>query len=435
VGIPTKTGKIPSKRDRKQSGAARQAHPDGHDKYSKLAGVEERHFAKLFQTTYNTVTQFFDYLPCRQEKLDTLNRRDKKMPSGAAQTEAAHLRHRAPQQGTHQQRQRRPSGAAETLVAAAKHVEEKVESALLVLWDELPHWRRDNAFIIRGYRQTSNSVRASLASLGYLHNETVNIWTHLLGAVAFAVVGVLLHALIAPRYESASDSDVLVFGCFFVGAFLCLGMSATYHMLSNHSPEVAKWGNKLDYTGIVFLIVGSYVPAMYYGFFCHPFLLTVYLSAVSSPSLPIVPEIRVYFDRRMQIVFLGTGCLVVSWFEHFRTPAWRPYRALMFVGLGVSGIVPILHSLSFYGYRELDRRMGLSWVILQGGFYIFGAFLYVVSFSALRHSVIDRIVADIAVGAVAGAPLSGHFRYLGELSSDIPCLCASCSGSAFVRHG
>ncbi|KAK4112040.1 HlyIII-domain-containing protein [Canariomyces notabilis] len=278
------------------------------------------------------------------------------MPSGAVQTEAAHLRHRAPQQGTHQQRQRRPSGAAETLVAAAKHVEEKVESALLVLWDELPHWRRDNAFIIRGYRQTSNSVRASLASLSYLHNETVNIWTHLLGAVAFAVVGVLLHALIAPRYESASDSDVLVFACFFVGAFLCLGMSATYHMLSNHSPEVAKWGNKLDYTGIVFLIVGSYVPAMYYGFFCHPFLLTVYLSA---------------------IVFLGTGCLVVSWFEQFRTPAWRPYRALMFVGLGVSGIVPILHSLSFYGYRELDRRMGLSWVILQGGLYIFGAFLYV----------------------------------------------------------
>jgi adiponectin receptor len=51
----------------------------------------------------------------------------------------------------------------------------------------------------------------------------------------------------------------------------------------------------------------------------------------------------------------------------------------MFVGLGLSGVVPILHALTYYGYRQLDERMGLSWVILQGGLYIFGAFLYAVS--------------------------------------------------------
>ncbi|KAL2021342.1 hypothetical protein VTK56DRAFT_7313 [Thermocarpiscus australiensis] len=270
------------------------------------------------------------------------------MPSGAAEYDSAlSLR----------QRPRRPSTTAETIVHAAKQVEARVEEALLILWDELPAWRRDNAYIRSGYRRTSHSVRASLASLGYLHNESVNIWSHLLGAAAFAAGGALLHALLAPRYESASDADVLAFACFFAGAFLCLGMSATYHTLSNHSPEVARWGNKLDYTGIVFLIVGSYVPALYYGFFCHPYLLTVYLAAIA---------------------LLGLGCLVVSWFEHFRTPAWRPYRALMFVGLGLSGVVPILHALTFYGYRQLDERMGLRWVVLQGALYIFGAFLYAV---------------------------------------------------------
>ena len=51
----------------------------------------------------------------------------------------------------------------------------------------------------------------------------------------------------------------------------------------------------------------------------------------------------------------------------------------MFVGLGLSGVIPVLHGLSFYGYRELDERMGLSWVLLQGALYIFGAFLYAVS--------------------------------------------------------
>ncbi|KAK5652088.1 hypothetical protein OQA88_10866 [Cercophora sp. LCS_1] len=265
------------------------------------------------------------------------------MPSDAASREAS-------------LRQRRPSTTAETIASAAKHVEEKVEAALLLIWDELPSWRRDNTFIVRGYRQTSNSYWRSLASLWYLHNEFVNIWTHLLGALGFTAGGIFLYLSIAPRYESASDSDLLVFACFFMGAFLCLGMSATYHTICNHSPGVAKWGNKLDYTGIVFLIVGSYVPALYYGLFCHPVLMTVYLATIS---------------------VLGFGCIIVSWFDHFRSPAWRPYRAMMFVALGASGVVPIAHILATeHSYQELNEMMGLNWVLLQAFLYIFGAFLY-----------------------------------------------------------
>lgn len=51
----------------------------------------------------------------------------------------------------------------------------------------------------------------------------------------------------------------------------------------------------------------------------------------------------------------------------------------MFVGLGVSGVVPVVHGLTIYGYHELDGRMGLSWVLLQGALYISGAFIYAVS--------------------------------------------------------
>ncbi|KAL0472672.1 hemolysin-III related domain-containing protein [Neurospora intermedia] len=249
------------------------------------------------------------------------------------------------------------SSAADSLLEGAKDVEHRIEEALLVLWDELPHWRRDNHFIHSGYRRTSNSFQKSFWSIFYLHNEFVNIWTHLLGAISFTFGGFFLYNAVAPRYESASESDVLVFTCFFLGAFCCLGMSATYHTLSNHSPEVAKWGNKLDYTGIVFLIVGSYVPTMYYGFFCYPALLTFYLS---------------------MIFLLGLGCIIISWFEQFRTPAWRPYRAMMFVGLGASGVVPILHALTFTSFTQLDELMGLRWVMLQGAMYIFGALLYAV---------------------------------------------------------
>lgn len=179
-------------------------------------------------------------------------------------------------------RQRRGSTTAtEALIDTAKALESRFEEALHWAWDELPDWRRDNHYILSGYRPTSNSYARSGLSVFAVHNESVNIWTHLLGAVAFTVGGSLLYSVVAPRYETASGSDVVMFGLFLAGAFLCLGMSATYHAVCNHSPEVAKWGNKLDYTGIVFLIVGSYMPALYYGLFCLPKLMEVYLSGVS----------------------------------------------------------------------------------------------------------------------------------------------------------
>lgn len=51
----------------------------------------------------------------------------------------------------------------------------------------------------------------------------------------------------------------------------------------------------------------------------------------------------------------------------------------MFVCLGVSGVVPVVHGVTIYGYSELNERMGLNWVIFQGFLYISGAFIYAVS--------------------------------------------------------
>lgn len=180
-------------------------------------------------------------------------------------------------------RRRRPSitTAASTIESAASPLKSAATTTLHLLWGDLPPWRRDNAYIHSGYRPTSNSYLLSLSSILHIHNETVNIWTHLLGAAGFSAGGLILYRAAAARYASATDGDRLVFACFFAGAFLCLGMSATYHALTNHSAAVAKWGNKLDYTGIVLLIVGSYVPAMYYGLFCHGEMMAWGLGMVS----------------------------------------------------------------------------------------------------------------------------------------------------------
>jgi len=174
--------------------------------------------------------------------------------------------------------------AKQTLSSAAstgKQIEEKLEQKLILFWDELSLWQQDNHYIHSGYRAQSNSFLRSWKSLGYLHNETVNIYTHLIGALLAAASAILLYKELEPRYETATHEDVYVFSCFFAGVITCLGMSGTYHTIQNHSHEVAVWGNKLDYLGIVFLIWGSFIPVLYYGFREEPELRRTYWAMVS----------------------------------------------------------------------------------------------------------------------------------------------------------
>ncbi|KAL5352473.1 hypothetical protein ACLOAV_002421 [Pseudogymnoascus australis] len=223
---------------------------------------------------------------------------------------------------TRQRKKSTPDSIAEAVIKA----EGKVKDALVVLWDDLPSWQQDNHYIISGYRPASESFTKSFGSLGYLHNESVNIFSHLIPSIGSVVLAIALYRVVVPRYESITQGDILAFACFFAGAAFCLGMSATYHTISNHSHLVARFGNKLDYVGIVFLITGSFIP--------------------------------------------------ISIFDQFRTPAWRPYRAAMFVAMGLSAVFPVLHGMEVHGVQDMRGRIGLIWVLTQGALYILGAGIY-----------------------------------------------------------
>lgn len=55
----------------------------------------------------------------------------------------------------------------------------------------------------------------------------VNIWSHLLGAIGFGVLAGVASFDYLQRYPTSSKADILVFACFFGGAVMCLGMSAS----------------------------------------------------------------------------------------------------------------------------------------------------------------------------------------------------------------
>ena len=186
------------------------------------------------------------------------------------------------------------------------------KSNLTVHWNDIPSWMQDNHYIHSGYRPPSNSYHGSLVSIFTAHNETVNVWTHLLGAVVAAFTSVVLHTTIRPRFQLATPEDVLVFSCFFLGATACLGMSATFHTISNHSHAVAKFGNRLDYMGIVFLIWGSFVPSIYYGFYAEPALIRLYWSMVG--GFPVASsDASSRLTRCWKIRSLPSAQVLCSW--------------------------------------------------------------------------------------------------------------------------
>lgn len=292
-------------------------------------------------------------------------------------------------------RQRKQSTTQPTAVAAEVLSQPPKALKKLLHWNDLPSWQRDNYHIHTGYRPASFSFLISFQSLTYLHNETVNIYTHLLPAIIAIPTAIALHNAIAPRYETATQADIIAFSCFFAGAAACLGMSATYHTISNHSPLIARIGNTFDYVGIVGLIVGSFVPSIYYGFYCDPELQKFYWTMICT---------------------IGLGCIIVSIFPQFRTPKWRPFRASMFVGMGLSAVFPVLHGLQLFGLEMMNKQIGLVWLVTQGGLYILGAGIYAArvperlypgGFDILGHS---HQIFHVLVVCAAGTHLMGLLK-------------------------
>jgi len=113
--------------------------------------------------------------------------------------------------------------------------------------------------------------------------------------------------------------------------------------------------NRLDYVGIVVLIVGSFYPAVYYGFFCYPIWQTTYLIAIT----------------------IAGGCAMYTVISPiYSYPAYRRQRTYVFLTLGLSTIVPVLHALALFGLKGANDAFSLVWVCIGGLFYVVGALLY-----------------------------------------------------------
>lgn len=214
-------------------------------------------------------------------------------------------------------------------VAAVRRVSSRKPSRSLSSYAELDSHLRGNPHITHGYRQRY-SLHDTLWSVFEHHNESGNIWSHLVPGVVFSIlmcVNVWRFAVAAPA-EDALHAFLLI--VYTVGCMNLCVCSTVFHVLSCVDEELYSMTAKIDYTGIALMILVSFFPMMYNLFYCHAWIGATYT---------------------VIITLLVAAAIVVSWSKFFSLPEYNRVRATVFVVLGLFGAVPTPHAATMVGWR------------------------------------------------------------------------------------
>ena len=230
--------------------------------------------------------------------------------------------------------------------------------ARLLTYDEIPDWHRDNAFVRGAYRPVSHCSWTCIKSIVRIHNETLNVWTHLIPAAGFVFGSFLIQVLIGHYFPEATALDRFVFACNVAAAIVTLMLSSLYHTLMCHSEHVSNLWLRIDYVGILSLILGSFFSGIYMGFHCQPVPRNIYWSMIT-------------------ILSTITAILVLD--PKFQGLKYRSLRTKAFVLTALSGFAPIIHGLILFGWFP-----ALEYYLLEGAVYGLGAFFFASRFPESR---------------------------------------------------
>ncbi|KAK4553671.1 hypothetical protein LTR86_009169 [Recurvomyces mirabilis] len=226
----------------------------------------------------------------------------------------------------------------------------------LMTYEEIQEWSRDNEFIRTGYRPEKPDYMDILLSLTYVHNETCNIYTHLIGAIlVWPVAYIYMRILPEPQYDNVLPADYVMFIIFFFSCEFCLLSSAIYHLMQPHSHEVEQFWHRMDLTGIAVIIAGTFIAAIYYFFICQPTFQIIHW-VVTTVS--------------------GSACVALISIPKFRTLRWRTLRVVAFFLFGLSAFVPLLHGVGLHGSDYMFNYMGMKWYLIELSLYALGTLIY-----------------------------------------------------------
>jgi adiponectin receptor len=212
---------------------------------------------------------------------------------------------------------------------------------ILVDWVHVPPFLRNNPHI-RKYYRTYFSYKLCLKSMFRWHNETLNIWTHLIGAlvfILFTLYTIISNIVYASMGYNIYVADVFIMLIFEFMAINCFLSSSLYHTFNCHSKKTWQLCYKCDLSAISGLIGGSFFPALYFQLRCYFEWQIVYISSIAVFSLlgMVFPFIPVANKERAIRIF-------------------RTIRTVLFLCMVLSAVVPIAHWFIAFKPIKLSHR-------------------------------------------------------------------------------
>ena len=203
------------------------------------------------------------------------------------------------------------------------------------------------AHITGGYRRAPSSFRECAASLFCLHNETVNIWTHVWGAAVFAY----LLVRVVPHMRLERGADSVVIGLYVFSGFVCFALSALYHICTSAPEHVVRCFEKLDHIGVLLLMLGSNLPMIYFGFIGNAsFILMHTAMSIGAVALAIG---ALQFDQMRRLkLYIFLAVVAVGWIQLAHDLSRR--GALWSFESNAAAMVRLWYSQTAFFYVELE---------------------------------------------------------------------------------
>lgn len=230
---------------------------------------------------------------------------------------------------------------------------------------ELPFQWRENKYMIYGYRFATSHAKA-WNGVGCIHNETMNIWTHLVGALFVGYLA-FYHFPNSLFYINGTQMDRLIMYQFIFSAITCLLFSVVWHAYTNISIlETRSRFACFDYTGITILIISSIITTEHLALYDHP----IYKYGFITFSL-----------------LSGVVGVVLAWHPFFDKPESRPLRILFFIALSALGVAAFI--LASFIRGSSNAYMMYKPLLKSFAWYLSGVFFYGYLFpERLRSDVI-----------------------------------------------
>eukprot|EP00124_Ichthyophonus_hoferi_P001037 Ihof_evm18s46 gene=Ihof_evmTU18s46 len=192
----------------------------------------------------------------------------------------------------------------------------------------LPH-------ILDGYPNLKSTLDC-FRSWFWIHNETVNIWTHMIGF--FMMIYLLFLTADEMGRKDYPIEDRVAFMIFFICASLCFGFSIFYHTFKCYKYSIYRLAVTMDYVGIFIMICGSFISGLHFEFYCDPLWRTIYQVGIT-----------VVCVVGMSMAFLAS----------FDNPASDMFRVKLYSFIVGFSAVPFLH-ITFL----LDASRTIKWGVL-----------------------------------------------------------------------